>query len=278
MEQTQTSMQAPTKMKFAIIGMGFIYPRHVQAIKAIGGEIILNCDIDPTKNPDFTDWLEMFHHPRFQEVTHVVVCTPNYLHAVIAREALLRNKEVLCEKPLSINGSDGLEGVSTVLQLRYAPKILELKNTIGHPKHVQVVAKMFRDDKYWNSWKGNAVKSGGTLYNLGIHYLDLAIFLLGDNFTVADAEITEKKVDALVNFQGVPVEFLIEILDDREGQERYIKIDDQRIELSNKDNLSYEDLHQQVYQNFIYGSGISVVESRKSLDLAHAILNFIKRT
>ena len=101
---------------FAIIGKGFIYPRHKKAIKDLGHKIILDCDIK--EKADFKDWAEMFNHPKFEQVEYVSICTPNYLHSIIAREALRRGKKVLCEKPLSIEGLDGMDGVKTILQLR----------------------------------------------------------------------------------------------------------------------------------------------------------------
>ena len=114
--------------KFAIVGKGFIYPRHKQAIEKLGGKIVLTCDIDKNKKADFVDWVEMFNSSKFNEVNYVSVCVPNYLHSVICREALLKGKKVLCEKPLSINGIMGMKDVKTVLQLRYHPKLQEKKS------------------------------------------------------------------------------------------------------------------------------------------------------
>lgn len=254
-------------MKYAVIGKGFIFPRHKEAIEKTGGEIVMTCDIDESKNPDFTDWVEMYNSPRFKEVDTVVICAPNYLHPAMAREATLLNKRVLCEKPLSINGTVGLYGVNTVLQLRYHPALQNLK-----PKYVLVTAKMFRDESYWKSWKGDQVKSGGILYNLGVHYIDLLIFLLGIPKYVCKAEVSEKLAIGRVQFENGIGEFHIEILDTRKDQERKIFVNDKEVSLSDKDNLSYEDLHIQVYKNFLKGKGISFGEEKKSLDLIADIL------
>ena len=254
-------------MKYAVIGKGFIFPRHKEAIERTGGKILMTCDIDPTKEADFTDWVRMFNHPDFKKVDAVVICTPNYLHPVIAREAILRDKRVLSEKPLSISGTQGLHGVNTVLQLRYHPVLQNLK-----PSRVEVTAKMFRDETYWNGWKGDVLKSGGILYNLGVHYIDLLIFLLGNPINIQTAEVTDKLATGQIVFERGIGEFHIEILDSREGQIRKILADGQEVSLSDKDNLSYEDLHVQVYENFLNGKGISFGEEKKSLDLIAEIL------
>lgn len=263
------------RAKFAIIGKGFIYPRHVQAIQECGGEVFMTCDIDERKHGNdavglfhFLDWLEMFNSPRFDEVTHVSVLTPNYLHSTIAREALLRGKQVLCEKPLSINGLEGMQGVKTVLQLRHHPELQK----INKPKRVQVVAKMYRDDKYWSSWKGNPILSGGVLYNLGVHYVDLLIFLMGDSWKILWTKVTEKLARGVIEFESGVAEFHIEIVDSKEKQGRLLLADGKEIVLSNQENLSYEDLHKHVYREFLAGRGIGVEEAGKSLKLIGAIL------
>jgi len=256
-------------MKFAIVGKGFIFERHRQAIEKLGHELTMTCDIDPTKQADYLDWAEMFNTPKFKEVDAVVICTSNYLHPIIAREAMLRNKRVLSEKPLSISGTKGLYAVNTVLQLRHHPILQDLK-----PKRVEVTAKMFRDESYWNGWKGNPLKSGGILYNLGVHYIDLLIFLLGNPVSIQEAEVSDKLARGEIVFDRGIGEFHIEILDSREGQIRKILADGQEVSLSDKDNLSYEDLHTEVYKHFLSGNGISFGEENKSLDLIADILKF----
>ena len=257
-------------MKYAIIGLGFIYPRHKQAIEKTGGEIILTCDNDLNKPADFSNWREMYESPKFQEVDAVVICTPNYLHREMAAEALKLGKRVLCEKPLTINGIEGLDGVNVVLQLRYAPQILLLKNRVI--KDVKVIARMFRDETYFKSWKGDAEKSGGLLFNLGVHYLDLLLFLLGNDYETGEFTMPGKNYSyGTLKYKDKTGHFEIEIVDDKTKQERYIEIDGEKIILSDKDNLSYEDLHTEVYKHFIAGDGIPLSEAKKSINLIEKI-------
>lgn len=260
-------------MNFAVIGKGFIYPRHEQAIRAIGGKILMTCDINPETNPDFTDWVEMFNHPNFKKVEAVVICTPNYLHSVITREAILRDKKVLCEKPLSINGTKGMQGVKAVLQLRKHPTFKRRRFVTGD---VRVEAKMYRDEKYFNSWKGDPIKSGGLLFNLGIHYIDLLIFLLGNPEEILYVKAREKSIEGIIKFKKYRGIFNISIVDSPEKQGRNLFIGDREINLSNKENLSYEDLHTEVYRDFIEGEGIGLKIANESLDLVHQILKWKK--
>src|SRR3990167_8550156 len=268
-------------MKYAIIGMGFIFPRHKVAIEATGGEVVLTCDIDHSKDPDWDDWVAMFHDPKFKEVDTVVICTPNYLHSVIAREAILRGKKVLCEKPLTIDYLDGLEEINTVLQLRYNSEVNRIK--AKKPVKVEIDLQMLRKTDYFSGWKGNVFMSGGLLYNLGVHYVDLLFYLLGnskrvlsyDSQILGNEEHWEEDSISEVEFENGIGKLSIRLNQDdglypflkpsRKLKVTYEDGTQEEVELSNKDNLSQEDLHIEVYKHFIKGDGISLSEASKSL-------------
>ena len=98
-------------MKVAIIGLGAISPLHIEAVKSLGGKIVAICDVDKTKVAraneeyslganEYTNYVEMLDNESL-DVVHI--CTPHYLHAPMAEEALARDINVLTEKPLAIN-------------------------------------------------------------------------------------------------------------------------------------------------------------------------------
>ena len=62
-----------TKKRYAIIGKGFIFSRHKEAIELTGGEVVLTCDIDPEKKADYTDYRNMFNCPEMKKVDVVVI-------------------------------------------------------------------------------------------------------------------------------------------------------------------------------------------------------------
>ena len=66
--------------------------------------------------------------------------------------------------------------------MRLHPAILKLKNNKkflinNHDVEITYIAP--RGNWYKFSWKGDHNKSGGILYNIGIHLFDLIIFLFG---------------------------------------------------------------------------------------------------
>ena len=171
---------------YALIGLGFISKRHVEAINKTGGKIVLTCDNDPDKKADFLDYKEMFNSPRFDEVEYVVVAVPNFLHSQICRDAIAKGKKVLCEKPLTIfDDFEGLEDVNVVMQLRYNPQIKYIP-----AGNIDIFVKTYREPKYFESWKGQEALSGGILYNMGVHYIDLLCHVLGNPVEIKKSSYT----------------------------------------------------------------------------------------
>src|SRR4030042_6141233 len=176
--------------KFAVIGKGFIYNKHVEAIAGIGGEIV---DIvDESSGPDA--WKEMVKKTK---ADCLVFLTPNFLHFEMAKFSAQCGKIVLCEKPLALKSEEvkilaEYPDIFTVHQLRYHPFAKELKSEIKENGNYQIEIdiSVHRDDPYWKSWIGTKEKSGGTIFNLGIHYFDLLLYLFGEPVKVSTNLLT----------------------------------------------------------------------------------------
>ena len=119
---------------FALIGAaGYIAPRHMQAIKAAGGDLV--CAMDPSdsvgiidsyfpQSSFFTEFERFDRHidklqrrGEGERIDFVSICSPNYLHDAHIRFALRSSADAICEKPLVLNpwNIDGLleiEGVT----------------------------------------------------------------------------------------------------------------------------------------------------------------------
>lgn len=258
------------KGKWAIIGLGFIAPRHIKAIDEIGDELILTCDIDPTKGGMFTDWKEMMKDERWNEVTHISICAPNYLHHEMCEA--MSDKIVLCEKPLMLSSQQTLpDNVFTVLQLRKNDDVAYLKSKLSGKHEVNLVVKVKRDKSYWDGWKGDEKLSGGILFNLGIHYFDLLIYLFGNEYQIIRSVYSPKKAMGAIYFQGTLVQYHLEIMDDDNGQDRRLEIDGVNYTLSKQDNLSFENLHIRVFKDLKRGFGVQSDEALKSIALVEKL-------
>ena len=264
-------------MKHAIIGSeGFIAKRHKKAIENIGGELVLTCDL---RGGDFTDWVEMIHSPRFKEITHVSVCVPNYLHSVMIKELLALNKKVLCEKPLTIFNDLHLDdpNLGVVLQLRHNPIIKKAKEE-NFAGNIKIEVASYRPPEYWNSWKGNKDLSGGILYNMAIHYLDLFIHLLGEPRSIPYSQVSDKKAQFTIEFQRGIGEGSIELLTEEAPVVRKIALGGEFVDLEGAtipltDTGEVLDLHTEVYKDFVAGKGIRLSEAKRSLDLVKHLMS-----
>lgn len=200
---------------FALIGAaGFVAPRHMAAIKHVGGELVAALDVHDSVGildryaPDcrfFTspERFDRYLNTRSGQIDYVVVCSPNWLHDAHCRWALRSGASAICEKPLVLHprNVDQLETlqqqtgrtIHPVLQLRLHPNIVALRKMIlegdvprlvdgmADPDFVMVNLRYVtrRGRWYAESWKGDESRSGGLLMNLGIHFFDMACWLFG---------------------------------------------------------------------------------------------------
>ena len=58
-----------------------------------------------------TDWRKLIER---KDIDAIDICTPNNIHAEIALYAAAHKKIILCEKPLAMNGEEGLKMVEAV--------------------------------------------------------------------------------------------------------------------------------------------------------------------
>ncbi len=139
-----------------------------------------------------------YHHELLSrdDLDAVSVCVPNYLHAPIAIEALKRGLHVLCEKPLARTSReaeamvDAATEADRVLQVvfnhRVRGDVQVLKRYIDEGK----LGKIYYAKAYWmrrrgipgaGTWFVSKEKAGGgPLIDLGVHALDMALYLLGE--------------------------------------------------------------------------------------------------
>ena len=98
----------------AVIGCGLISKNHFKALKNVEHVCCTAvCDIDPDKaraaaeihgiHQVYSDYKELLKDP---DIDVVHICTPHYLHARMAIDALKAGKHVLCEKPMALTKED----------------------------------------------------------------------------------------------------------------------------------------------------------------------------
>ena len=291
--------------KFALIGAaGYVAPRHMKAIKEVGGDLV--AAFDPADNvgvmdshfPDarfFTEFERFDRHidklSRAGEgVDYVTICSPNYLHDAHVRFALRSGADAICEKPLVLNpwNLDGLQDIEkhtgkrvhTILQLRLHPAILALKARIdAEPADkifdVDLTYITSRGAWYFVSWKGDEAKSGGIATNIGVHFYDMLAFVFGDLQTSHVHLRTPSHAAGYLEFKRARVRWFLSV--DRhdlpahtpKGQTTYrsITVNGDEVEFSG----GFTDLHTLSYQDVVGGGGFGIDVVRPSIELVSSI-------
>lgn len=200
-----------------VVGCGNIFPRHLEAIYDNKNkfELVAVTDIDPFKVdvrskelniPGFTDYKEMFKKMG-NKMNLIALCTPNSFHYEQAMWALDSGYNILVEKPIAFEASavkkiaqeakkHELEAYA-VLQVRYNPTIellkkLLRKDIVGDIRSVSLIQRWQRPESYFESWRADINVGGRTLYEVGIHYMDIMQLLFGVPDVKATATFSNK--------------------------------------------------------------------------------------
>jgi len=274
--------------RFAIIGAaGYVAPRHMEAIKAIGGEIV--AVIDPNDSVGILDKygydIEYFREfERFDRhleklrregspVDYVSICSPNYLHDAHIRFALRIGAHAICEKPLVINPwnldaishleEESGKKVYPVLQLRYHPGL-----SGAFPANANVVIKYNapRGNWYSHSWKGDEGKSGGILANIGVHLIDIALYLFGKEKDSWILHSRDNLTKGHIELESASVLFELST-DSQKPAQRELWVGDSLIDLG----AGFTNLHTKVYSEILLGRGYGIEDARPAINIVHKL-------
>lgn len=292
--------------KFALIGTaGYIAPRHLNAIRDTGNDLVVAMDINDsvgimdmhfpeseffTEFEDFAAFVED-ESLKGNKLDYISICSPNYLHAPQMKFALKNGIDVICEKPLVLSSKeiDTLKvyeekygaKVNSILQLRLHPSIIALRDKVLNSSpdevfDVELTYMTSRGKWYLKSWKGVDEKSGGVATNVGVHFFDMLHFIFGDiKFNEVHYK-DEQTVAGYLEYERARVKWFLSIdannLPDNavQGEKktyRSIMIGDEELEFSG----GFTDLHTQSYENVLAGNGYGLEENRTAIETVEKI-------
>ncbi|WP_195572590.1 Gfo/Idh/MocA family protein [Paenibacillus sp. 1001270B_150601_E10] len=131
-----------------------------------------------------------------QEVEAVIIGVPNQYHAELAVKALEAGKHVLLEKPMALNGEEARKiyeaanQTDKVLmvshQMRFESVPMQMKAQIDRGELGRIYTAKTgwyrrKGIPGWGTWFTRMNESGGgPLIDIGVHMLDLALYLMGN--------------------------------------------------------------------------------------------------
>lgn len=141
----------------------------------------------------FHDYQDLLAAPGIEAVS---VCLPNILHAPVTVEALRSGKHVLVEKPMALNQQEARDMIeeagkqARVLMVafnhRYRSDVQWIKRYIDSG----ALGRIYYAKAHWmrrdviprgGGWFINKTQAGGgPLIDLGVHVLDIALYLMGE--------------------------------------------------------------------------------------------------
>ncbi len=189
--------------RVGVIGLGNISRTHIPGWRASGmAEVVACCDIDGAV---LQKWSSEFGVGRTYEraedlirdtdIDIVDICTPNGFHAPYAVAALRAGRHVICEKPLAptpdeVRGmiaarDDSGKLLMTAQHLRFKGSARALKAEIDvHPLGGVYHARCWMLRRFLAPVRPGFIlrgqSGGGACIDIGVHILDLALWLMGN--------------------------------------------------------------------------------------------------
>jgi len=203
-------MHAHPKTKIGIIGAGNIGTVHLQQFTQLAERCEITALTDtywPAAERKAKEY-GVPHVPRLPEelihrddVDAVIIAVPNQFHAPLALEAIRAGKHVLLEKPMGLNAEAARsiyaaaersqQVVMVAHQMRFESIPMQIKNIVERGELGQIYTAKTgwyrrKGIPGWGTWFTRMEQSGGgPLIDIGVHMLDLALYLMGNPKPVA---------------------------------------------------------------------------------------------
>ena len=207
------------KYRVAIIGTGMIANiAHIPSWKAMASdvEIVAAADVweervnkvgEVQNIPNvYSDWQKMLDEIKPDIVS---VCTPNVYHKAPTIAALKSGAHVVCEKPITVSTADAeemydvAESVGKELFISqttrftneaFAAKSFVEAGKMGNMYYAETAWFRRRGVPTWGVFHMKEHNAGGPIYDLGVHMLDLIIWVMGNPKIVAVSGMATTKL------------------------------------------------------------------------------------
>ncbi|HCE17322.1 MAG TPA: gfo/Idh/MocA family oxidoreductase [Anaerolinea thermolimosa] len=190
------------KLRIGVIGLG-MGRHHIAGYQAHpGAEVVAAADVDEKRLNEICDQYHVPHrYTSAQQMLEeekldlVSVATPNKFHRDLTVAALEAGCHVLCEKPMAMSAAEGREMLAAAqkagkrLMINFSYRFSEQSRALKQQVDSGILGDVYFARTVWHRRRGlpgfggwfgqKALSGGGPLIDLGVHRLDLALWLMG---------------------------------------------------------------------------------------------------
>lgn len=210
-------------MKVGIIGAGMIVHDFLNFAHEVEGMELVALCATPSEEEKIIEMCKEHNIPKHyvdidqmlddKDVEVAYVAVPNHLHYTMAKKAMEKGKDVICEKPFTSNSKELeeliniakeknvilIEAVST----QYLPNTLKIKETLKDLGNIKIVSANYSQySSRYDAFKDgnimpafNPEMSGGALMDLNIYNINFVVALFGKPLHVDYQANVEKGID-----------------------------------------------------------------------------------
>ena len=201
-------------VRIGIIGTGGIARAHAENVRNNPDSVLVGgVDVSPDARASFSEEYDVPAYESYEELRDngldaIIITTPNRFHAEYATKALADDIHVLCEKPLAdtltnaeeiVEAEANSDAVAMVgFNNRFIYPTESVKNAIesGHMGDVVHVSANWirrRGIPGRGGWfTRQDLSGGGSMIDIGVHVLDVALYLLGNPVVEEVSAITRQ--------------------------------------------------------------------------------------
>ena len=191
-------------LRAGVVGLGYAGEQHLKNfVRVPGVEAVALAGLERDRLRElgerygvqdlYTSWEDLVAR---DDLDIVSIGAPNHLHAPIAVAALEGGRHVLCEKPLARNGEeaqrivDAARGADRAVHIAFTQR--ERGDVQALKRHVEEgnLGRIYHAKATWMRRNGipgmggwftsKELAGGGPLIDLGVHMVDMALYLMGE--------------------------------------------------------------------------------------------------
>ena len=190
------------KLRVGIIGLG-MGKQHIQGYQTHpGADLVAVADLNNDRLQTVADeykipqrYLSAREMLDREHLDIVSIATPNKFHKPLSLAAFKAGCHVLCEKPMAMSAAEGREMINAAkkarkrLMINFSSRFMEQSWALKKQVETGILGDIYFARTVWHRRRGlpgfggwfgqKALSGGGPLIDLGVHRLDLALWMMG---------------------------------------------------------------------------------------------------